>query len=417
MYDMQPFLVSKEGRMHLMGRNMKRIILLVAFLLDTAPALARFGTTLPFVIEEAPIDRAIVNVTADKQLSAVQRERVLGRLHLIAYAQGRVQVKHYGNGEWTTQLCDIRNPDSAVFCTGKVPGRELPQSVGPVNAEELAHLRLARTHYTLAVALDGRVLRARLGLAYVLDELSLDAPARLQLREIIAIALPRLQQAQRYLTYSDDYAVLSEAVEHLGDLAVSESDRTSITHVRTVLSVMPRPSIRVTPIVVPLVDAPFAELIDATSSTAFDFSGIGDRRADGWLTRNAAWLVWDPKQRGKVRSGFDLIGQRSWGVFWSDGFEALRALDDDGDSELTGSELSGLALWHDADGDGVSDVGEVQALSAHGVIGLSTRGAAERPGLIVAPGGVRLKSGEDRPLYDWTPGLNTAPAVAANTAR
>jgi len=104
-----------------------------------------------------------------------------------------------------------------------------------------------------------------------------------------------------------------------------------------------------------------------------------------------------------------LIGQRTWGVFWSDGFEALRALDDNSDGELSGAELHGLALWRDADADGVSEAGEVQALSKHGVIGLSTRGVPERPGLIVAPAGVRLQSGERRPLYDWTPGFDAAP--------
>ena len=65
-------------------------------------------------------------------------------------------------------------------------------------------------------------------------------------------------------------------------------------------------------------------------------------RAQGWLTPDAAWLVWDPEWRGEVRSGFDMIGQRTWSVFWSDGFEALRALDDNRDGELTGGELGGL---------------------------------------------------------------------------
>ena len=104
-----------------------------------------------------------------------------------------------------------------------------------------------------------------------------------------------------------------------------------------------------------------------------------------------------------------MIGQRTWGVFWSDGFEALHSLDDNGDGELTGAELAGLALWRDADGDGVSEAGEVQPLSAYGVIGLSSHGLAERPGLIVAPAGVHLQSGECRPLYDWTPGSDYAP--------
>ncbi|MCR6644592.1 MAG: hypothetical protein NVV62_08775 [Terricaulis sp.] len=108
---------------------------------------------------------------------------------------------------------------------------------------------------------------------------------------------------------------------------------------------------------------------------------------------------------GRSRSGFDLIGQRSWAVFWRDGFEALRALDDDRDGVLRGAELGGLALWRDANGDGVSDPGEVLPVSAHGIVGLGVRGEETRRDLITAPDGVRFEDGSTRPLYDWIPGL------------
>jgi hypothetical protein len=110
-----------------------------------------------------------------------------------------------------------------------------------------------------------------------------------------------------------------------------------------------------------------------------------------------------------VRSGFDMIGQRTWAVFWSDGFEALRALDDNRDGELTGSELGGLALWRDENMNGVSDPGEVIPANVHGIAGLAVRGQATRPGLMTAPNGVRFDNGLTRPLYDWTPGLGRAP--------
>jgi hypothetical protein len=96
-------------------------------------------------------------------------------------------------------------------------------------------------------------------------------------------------------------------------------------------------------------------------------------------------------------------------VFWSDGFEAMRSLDDNRDGELAGAELEGLALWRDGDSDGVSDPGEVLPLASHGIAGLAVRGAQQRPDLIVAPTGVRLEDGRTRPLYDWTPGFASAP--------
>jgi hypothetical protein len=160
---------------------------------------------------------------------------------------------------------------------------------------------------------------------------------------------------------------------------------------------------------IPLRDAPFERLVDRGSPVAFDFAGGGDARAQGWVTPDAAWLVWDPEWRGNVRSGLEMAGRQTWSVIWRDGFEALRALDDNRDGELTGAELGGLALWRDENGDGVSDPGEVLPANVHGIAALSVRGGAARPGLLTAPAGVRFEDGRTRPLYDWTPGRSGAP--------
>jgi hypothetical protein len=163
------------------------------------------------------------------------------------------------------------------------------------------------------------------------------------------------------------------------------------------------PPERGTAMIVPLRDAPFSALVDNSRPVAFDFAGAGAARATGWITPDAAWLVWDPEWRGQVHSGLDLIGQHSWSVVWSDGFEALRALDENGDGVLTGAELGGLALWRDENGNGVSDPGEVLPANVHGITELSVRGRAVRPGLRSAPTGVRFEDGHTRPLYDWSP--------------
>lgn len=159
-------------------------------------------------------------------------------------------------------------------------------------------------------------------------------------------------------------------------------------------------------IVVPITGQPFEGLVDKGSDVAFDFSGAGETSAQGWLTSEAAWLVWDPEWRGEIRSGFDMIGQRTWSAFWSDGFEALRALDENHDGELTGSELGGLSLWRDENGNGVSEPGEVLPANVHGIAALSVRGRPTGPGLTTAAHGVRFEDGRTRPLYDWTPGLS-----------
>jgi hypothetical protein len=156
-------------------------------------------------------------------------------------------------------------------------------------------------------------------------------------------------------------------------------------------------------LVVPLTDAPLQRLIDPHSRVAFDFTGHGERRARGWLTRDAAWLVWDPHWGGAVTSGVDLIGQHTWSSDWHNGFEALQALDANGDGQLTGAELDGLSLWRDENGDGVSEPGEVVPVNVHGIVSISVRGVRDSHGAIEAPQGVRFDDGRTRPIYDWTP--------------
>lgn len=392
---------------------------------STAVAMPYFPPPAP--IYEAPIDRALENVVNMQGLEPVQRERLLGRLNLLAYARDDGAFAYYRennelNEEGSMRCVDVptnygrqpapeRQPQfgpndlCAHHSFNLSPQDELPPDPQHTSARGLARLEAARTHYREALRIDRNSLRARLGYAYVLDRLGRLGEARRELRTIIRVGLPRLREE-----HSDweDHAVLTEAVDHLQHLVKTRSDRARLTQLRTRLEAS-QPLIYVTPIVVPLTDGAFSTMIDNGASVAFDFAGTGDTRAQGWLTPNAAWLVWDPEWRGQVRSGFDMIGQRSWSVFWGDGFEALRALDDNRDGELTGGELGGLSLWRDVDGNGVSDPGEVLPANVHGIVALSVRGAPTRPGLITAPAGVRFEDGRTRPLYDWTPGLGAAP--------
>ena len=390
---------------------MKR--LLIALALCATPADARIVRQLPSPVETAPVERAIANVAADRDLSAAQRERLLGRLHLIAYAQRNATLQRLDTGEWVAEgeRCGdpayLRRASSGLCRSWIGPPNAVPAAATAARTGATQHLRQARRRYARALALDGADLRARLGYAFVLDRLGRDEAARVQLRAAIAIALPRMADGAHAAW--EDLAVLEEAVQHLGELARAPGDRDLIAEARARLGTADRIIVTATPMVVPLAEAPFDTLIDRSSSIAFDFAGTGDTRAQGWLTPDAAWLVWDPERRGDIRSGFDLIGQRTWAVFWSDGFEAMRSLDDNRDGELVGAELEGLALWRDADSDGLSDPGEVLPLASHGIAALAVRGAREREDLLVAPAGVRLNDGRTRPLYDWTPGLDPPP--------
>jgi hypothetical protein len=90
-------------------------------------------------------------------------------------------------------------------------------------------------------------------------------------------------------------------------------------------------------------------------------------------------------------------------MFWKDGYAALAALDDDGDELLTGKELRGLAVWRDADGDAVSDPGEVLPLDRYDVTALATRFTGSHAGAPCNRAGIRFRDGASRSTYDWTP--------------
>jgi hypothetical protein len=391
--------------------------------------LAAVAAAIPYIpppqpVYEAPIDRALANVAAMEGLAPAQREQLLGRLNLLAYARNDAAFTYVTEDNRLnlagSVLCNEVRPSRygpapegsptygpndrcAAFDFQLGPWQETPEAP-PESANEtaLARLEAARGHYARALELDSNNLRSRLGYAYVLDRLGRTSDARRELRCILSKGLPRLRGET---SEWEDHAVLTETAAHLAHLATSSGDRRRMEQLQARLEAS-RPVVYVTPIVVPLTDRGFETMIDNGSDVTFDFAGTGDARAQGWLTPDAAWLVWDPEWRGEVQSGFDMIGQRTWSVFWSDGFEALRALDDNRDGELTGGELGGLSLWRDENSNGVSEPGEVLPANVHGVAALSVNGRPARPGLITAPNGVRFEDGRTRPLYDWTPGLS-----------
>ena len=78
-----------------------------------------------------------------------------------------------------------------------------------------------------------------------------------------------------------------------------------------------------------------------------DLAGSGQAQPYTWVQPDTGILVWDPWSEGRIRSGRQLFGSVTFHMFWSDGYRALDALDDNRDGELRGNELKGLAAWFD----------------------------------------------------------------------
>jgi len=173
----------------------------------------------------------------------------------------------------------------------------------------------------------------------------------------------------------------------------------------------------ITPVAIPLRDnlAPEA-IVDDHASVRFDADGTGPRQWT-WITPQAGWLVHDAKGRGEIASALQLFGNVTFWLFWSNGYEAMRALDDNRDDELTGTELRQLAIWRDIDRDGVSGPGEVQSLASLGIVALSCqyRHVDDPEFAAMSPVGVRFSNGATRPTYDvilhHTPSMRSLPST------
>lgn len=158
----------------------------------------------------------------------------------------------------------------------------------------------------------------------------------------------------------------------------------------------------VTPILIPMVvDARFEDLVDQNAGVLFDLDGSGVPRRWGWLTPKAGWLVFDPNKTGHVSSALQMFGNVTFWIFWPNGYEALAALDDNGDGVISGSELDGLAIWNDRNSDGVSDCGEVLPIQSLGIQSISCASQVGANGLRWNPNGVTFTNAHSRPTYDW----------------
>ena len=122
-----------------------------------------------------------------------------------------------------------------------------------------------------------------------------------------------------------------------------------------------------------------------------------------WVTKDAGWLVYDPKGKRDITSCLQMLGNVTFWLFWETGYDVLASLDDNGDGVLTGDELKGLAIWHDANGNGICDPGEVKPLSAYGIVAVSCRFERDpsHPDRVAfSPRGVTFRDGRTRPTFD-----------------
>jgi len=347
-------------------------------------------------VERVPIDRLTKNMqeAVKKDPNNVQAVLNLARAHAMAYSLRSAEIP-----------VDKKAPDTVWFGYEPplVPFRNVQKTDDKEKVKAAReHLEKAIEIYEKAVALAPDDQRARLGHAWLLGQAGRKDESVAALRKLIAKAWEKEKDLKALGL--GGHTITAEATGYLIPQLDKDRDKAEIALLNeraARLQKLPRP---ITPIAVALRDGLTArDLEDRSASVAFDADGSGLQKKWTWISSNAAWLVYDPKQSGKVTSALQLFGNVTFWLFWETGYDALAALDDNCDGQLTGDELRGLALWHDANADGVCDPGEVRSLSEHGIVAISCqfeRDTKYPDRIAFSKLGVTFKDGRTRPTFD-----------------
>jgi len=384
------------------------------------PAEARFVQP-----QLAPVERLLHNAQAyhDAHPGDADACYTLARIHYLAFSAGSSTVpalkdsddggKPSAPGDWMIgfDLYEARQNHASELATKdlrerspKAPAETFEEARGrrarqleeqnwrpkgdlPANAM-MAHAEAAIAGFREAMRFDPRNGLYPLGFACLSEEFAdwnaSQKPANLppELRALThAAARAGYLQAFRLAIMGDvklpelpSTGIASLVSKEAGDAYVrlaerdharlGPSDRAALAEVKAGLARLKRIRLgAITPIVFSLhPPAHLKALLAPEKRVRFDLRGYGRRERWPWVKPGAALLVWDPEARGIVTSARQLFGGYTLEVFRRDGFDALAALDDNGDGQLTGDELRGIRVWIDANGDSRSEPSEVHDL-------------------------------------------------------
>ena len=365
-----------------------RLLWLVVFLAATSPAFGRF---VGVDVERVPVARLIENLQqiAKDNPTSVEAQLNLGRAHGMAYAQKSdpltVPKAYHGMEPPAVSFGDVTTTADATL-----------------GAAAQAHLEAALKAYRQASELDKDNLVIHLGLAWLTEQAGRKDDAVKQYRTIATEAWEK----EKGLTMLGlgGQTLTGEVASYLVPLLDAGKDKREIETLKDHVATLGKLPYPVTPIAVPLADGLTAADLEAPDArVTFDVDGSGLGREWSWITPKAAWLVSDPRRDGKINSGRQLFGNVTFWMFWNNGYAPLAALDDNRDGILTGNELADLALWRDANGNGVAEPAEVKPLSAYGIVALSYKWQTlnDQPDQIAfSPNGVVFQDGKTRPTFD-----------------
>ncbi|MFA6539955.1 MAG: calcium-binding protein, partial [Negativicutes bacterium] len=108
------------------------------------------------------------------------------------------------------------------------------------------------------------------------------------------------------------------------------------------------------------------------SGAYFDYDGNKFAERATWLGKDDGWLTRDVNGDGAINDGTELFGdsmKKKDGTLAKNGFDALAEFDDNKDGVIDDKDAvySQLRVWQDANGNGISDAGELKTLAEVGI--------------------------------------------------
>ena len=318
----------------------------------------------------------------------------LGRLHAMRYAKqvDSVRVlKRTPGRPWFGY-----EPNHLPFTSVKQPNRDADE-----RAKE--SLEQAIEHFNKAIELDDKNLTAKLSLAWCHDQAGQEMQAITGYRAVIAAGWKKEKDLKvaRKLGF---HSIVKEAAEYLMPKLDAETDKAEIADLKSKIERVSKIVRPITPIAIPLGSNTAWWAVEARdTSVLFDADGSGIAEQWSWIRPSAGWLVYDHQAEGKITSALQMFGNVTFWCFWQHGYQPLAALDVDGDGRLRGKELRQLAIWRDANSNGISQSGEVRPVESYGIVEISCNGRRldDHPDKIFwCPRGVKFADGTTRPTYD-----------------
>jgi hypothetical protein len=347
-------------------------------------------------LEDTPVDRLVANLTklAEAKPDDVTVHFNLARAHAMSFAL-------------RTDTVQVRKGKEAYGAWLGYAPRHIPFAVKPEkDAEKLKaakqQLQLALKQYEKVLILDPNHLSARLGHAWCLQQDEETMRAIQEYRKTIELGWEKEKKMDR--ASIGWHSVTAEAAGYLTPLLDKDADKAEIAELQARTKQVSRIRRPITPIAIPLRDGmTVAEVEDRDARVTFDVDGTGVAKTWSWVSRDAAWLVYDQQNTGSITSGLQLFGSVTFWMFWDNGYQALASLDDNRDGKLADGELSGLSVWHDANSNGISESGEIRPLAECGIIALSCLyqiDSTHPDSIAFSSTGVTLADGTTRPTFD-----------------